>query len=70
MRDYVNAGNWSLFHSCTDQSLLIKVIIEFVRAIEKPLFDIHDLLSMDDMSISIAIDHSHLGILTGLSELV
>jgi hypothetical protein len=55
---------------CRDKLLLIQVVIEFLRGLGKPILTNNDLDMLGDVSVSAAVDRAHMGLMTGLADLV
>ena len=70
IRQDVNAGHWDKLRSCQDNSLLIQVIIEFIKGLQKPIFSNEEMESLSEISASSGIDRSHTGLLTTIADLI
>jgi len=50
--------------------LLVQIIIDFLQELKKPLLTNDEMEALCDISTSSAVDRAHLGLMTGLADLI
>lgn len=66
----MNEGNWDSIKTLKEKPLLLQVILDFINGLAPPILTSAELDLLCDLSASASIDRAHMGLLTGLADLV
>lgn len=54
----------------TEKHVLLQIIIEYLKGIQKPLLSNDEINALSDISVSAAVDRMHMGLMTALADLI